>query len=144
MNNPVLFLPAALHAFQALEAAMENRGVPSPTFGVAERRASQINGCSVCVDIHCRELRKAGETDKRIFALAAWRHTPYFTGAERAALRLPQDVTRLSDRKDPVPDEIWDEAARHYDERALAPALVAIAKINVLERYQRRGGAGRW
>ena len=83
-------------------------------------RASQINGCSVCVDMHARELKKAGETDERLFAVAAWRDTPYFTDAERAALALTEAVTRLSDRPDPVPDEIWDEAARHYDETALA------------------------
>ncbi len=97
-------------------------------------RASQINGCSVCVDMHARELKKAGETDERLFAVAAWRDAPYFTDAERAALALTEAVTRLSDRADPVPDEIWDEAARHYDEPALAALVLAIATINVWNR----------
>ena len=97
-------------------------------------RASQINGCSVCVDMHARDLRKAGESDERIFAVAAWRETPYYTDAERAALALAEAMTRLSDRPDPVPDDVWDEAARHYDERALAALTLSIATVNVWNR----------
>ena len=97
-------------------------------------RASQINGCSVCVDMHARELKKAGETDERLFAVAAWRDAPYFTDAERAALALTEAVTRLGDRADPVPDDVWDEAARHYDEQALAALILSIAQINVWNR----------
>ena len=78
--------------------------------------------------------RSAGETDERIFAVAAWREAPYFTDAERAALALAEAVTRLSDRTDPVPDAVWDEAARHYDEPALAALLVSIATVNVWNR----------
>jgi AhpD family alkylhydroperoxidase len=73
---------------------------------------AQINGCGVCVDMHARQMRQAGETDERLFAVAAWRDTPYFSDAERAALALTEAVTRLSDRADAVPDEIWNEAAR--------------------------------
>jgi alkylhydroperoxidase family enzyme len=90
--------------------------------------------CSVCVDMHARDLRKAGETDDRLFAVAAWRDAPYFGAAERAGLALSEAVTRLSDRPDPVPDEIWEEAARHYDEKALAALITAIALINVWNR----------
>ena len=97
-------------------------------------RASQINGCSVCVDMHARDLRKAGESDERIFAVAAWRETPYYTDAERAALALAEAMTRLSDRPDPVPDDVWDEAARHYDEPALAALMLSIATVNVWNR----------
>ena len=78
--------------------------MPTRTRKLVHLRASQINGCSVCVDMHARELKKAGETDERIFAVAAWREAPYFTDAERAALALTEAVTRLSDRADPVPD----------------------------------------
>jgi len=81
-----------------------------------------------------RILKKAGETDGRLFALAAWRDAPYFTDAERAALALTKAVTRLSDRADPVPDEIWREAARHYSEAALAALILSIATINVWNR----------
>src|ERR1700730_17182209 len=129
MKNPAMILPDALQALLALNKAAEN-GVPDTTRKLVHLRASQINGCSVCVDMHARELKKAEESDERLFAVAAWRDAPYFTDAERAALALREAVTRLSDREDPVPDAIWDEAARHYDEPALAALLVAIATIH--------------
>jgi alkylhydroperoxidase family enzyme len=96
--------------------------------------------------MHSRDLKKAGETDERLFAVAAWREAPYFTDAERAALALTEAATRLSDRADPVPDEIWDEAARHYDEPALAALIIAIANINVWNRLNvtTRQVAGEW
>jgi alkylhydroperoxidase family enzyme len=100
----------------------------------------------VCVDGHPRLLKKAGETDERILAVAAWRDTPYFSDAERAALALAEAVTRLSDRPDPVPDEIWEEAARHYEERQLAALILSIASINVWNRLNvaTRQVAGQW
>jgi AhpD family alkylhydroperoxidase len=135
-----------MQAMQALGACQENKGVPAATLGLVHLRASQINGCGVCVDMHPRLLKKAGETDKRLFAVAAWRDTPYFTEAERAALALTEAVTRLSDREDPVPDAVWNEAARHYDEPALAALLLAIATINVWNRFNvaTRQVAGEW
>ncbi|CAN5608053.1 carboxymuconolactone decarboxylase family protein [soil metagenome] len=135
MNNPVMIIPGAMQALQALGTAAEQAGVPSETIALIQLRASQINGCSVCVGGHCRILKKTGETDERLFAVAAWRDAPYFTDAERAALALAEAVTRISDRADPVPDEIWDEAARHYDEQGLAALLIAIASINVWNRF---------
>ena len=134
MNNPVMILPDAMQALQALKEAEEKGGLPATTSGLVELRASQINGCSVCVDMHARLLKKAGETDERLFAVAAWRHTPYFTDAERAALGLTEALTRISDREDPVPDEIWEQAARHYSEKALAALIISIANINVWNR----------
>jgi AhpD family alkylhydroperoxidase len=146
MKNPVMIVPEAMQAMQALGACQENKGVPAATLGLVHLRASQINGCGVCVDMHPRLLKKAGETDKRLFAVAAWRDTPYFTEAERAALALTEAVTRLSDREDPVPDAVWNEAARHYDEPALAALLLAIATINVWNRFNvaTRQVAGEW
>jgi AhpD family alkylhydroperoxidase len=135
MRNIATIYPEAVKALQALGASAEKGGVPSKTLGLVHLRASQINGCSVCVDMHPRMLKKAGETDERLFAVAAWREAPYFTDAERAALALTEAVTRLSDRADPVPDEIWDEAARHYDEKALAALVIEIALINVWNRF---------
>ena len=134
MTNPVLLVPEAMKALQALNAASEAGGVPARTLGLVHLRVSQINGCSVCVDMHPRLMRKAGETDERLFALAAWRDAPYFDDAERAALALTEAVTRLSDRSDPVPDEVWKDAARHYDERGLAALLLSISAINVWNR----------
>jgi len=146
MSNPAMIIPDAMKALHALGKSAEKSGAPLSTIGLIQLRASQINGCSVCVDMHSRDLRKAGETDERLFALAAWRDAPYFTDAERAALALAEAVTRLSDRPDPVPDEIWDEAARHYDEEALAALIVSIALINVWNRLNvaTRQVAGDW
>jgi AhpD family alkylhydroperoxidase len=146
MSNPAMIVPDAMKALHALGASAEKGGLPSRTIAFSQLRASQINGCSVCVDMHSRDLKKAGETDERLFVLAAWRDAPYFTDAERAALALTEAVTRLSDRADPVPDEIWDEATRHYDEPALAALIISIALINVWNRLNvtTRQVAGEW
>jgi AhpD family alkylhydroperoxidase len=146
MSNPAMILPDVMQAIQALQSATEKGGVPSTTLGLVHLRASQINGCSSCVDSGSRYAKKAGETDERLFAVAAWRDAPYFTDAERAALALTEAVTRLSDRVDPVPDEIWDEAARHYDEPALAALILSIATTNVFNRLNvtTRQVAGAW
>jgi AhpD family alkylhydroperoxidase len=145
MKNPVMILPDALEALLALNKSAES-GLPDTTRKLVHLRASQINGCSVCVDMHARELRKAGETDDRLFAVAAWRDAPWFTDAERAALAMTEAVTRLSDRADPVPDEIWKEAAGHYDEPALATLLIQIGLINVFNRLNvaTKQIAGEW
>mgnify|MGYP001547736170 CR=1 FL=1 len=134
MSNPLMILPDALKAMLALDKATENADVPPVTRQLVHLRASQINSCSICVDMHARELKQANQTDERIFAVAAWRETPYFTDAERAALALTEAATRLSDRPDAVPDEVWDEAARHYDEPALAALVLQIALINAFNR----------
>ena len=134
MNNPVVIVPDAMKALFALHESAKKGGVPARTLALIELRASQINGCSVCVDMHSRDLRKMGETDDRLFAIAAWRDAPYFTEAERAALALTEALTRISDRPDPVPDDIWEEATRNYEETALAGLIIAIANINVWNR----------
>ena len=146
MSNPAMILPDAMKALHALGASTEKSGVPHRTIMLLQLRASQINGCSVCVDMHSRDLKRGGETDDRLFAVAAWRDAPYFTDAERAALALTEAVTRLSDRADAVPDEIWEEASRHYDEPALASLLISIALINVWNRLNvaTRQVAGEW
>jgi AhpD family alkylhydroperoxidase len=146
MKNPVMILPDAMSALFALDAATKNDDLPDVTRKLVHLRASQINGCSLCVDMHSRELRQAGEPDARIFAVAAWRDAPYFTDAERAALSLTEAVTRLCDRPDAVPDEIWDEVARHYDELARAALILQIALINVWNRLNAatRQVAGAW
>ena len=134
MRHPMMVVPEALQAAYALGAAAKKGGVPPPTLSLVHLRASQINGCSFCVDMHARELKEAGETDERIFASAAWRDSPLFTEAERAALALTEAATRLSDRSDPVPDDVWAEAARCYDERGLASLVLNIALINFWNR----------
>ncbi len=109
MRSPALILPGALEGIQALLAATSEAGVPEATLELVHLRASQINGCSFCVDLGSRSARKAGETDERLFAVAAWREAPWFTEAERAALALAEAATRLSDQADPVPDHLCDQ-----------------------------------
>lgn len=146
MKNPVMIIPEAMQALQAVGKAAENAGVPAKTFGLIELRTSQINGCSVCVDMHARFMKQLGETDERLHAVSAWRDAPYFTDAERAALALAEAVTRLSDRPDPVSDDVWSEAARLYDEQQLAALLIRIALLNVWNRLNvsTRQVAGEW
>ena len=148
MKNPAMILPGAWPAIQALQSVAEKSAVPETTLGLLHLRVSQVNGCSACVEAGSRYARKAGETDERLATVAAWRDAPYFTDAERAALALGEAVTRLSDRTDPVPDEIWDEAARHYDEATLAAMIVAIGSINVWNRLnvatRQLAGASGW
>jgi AhpD family alkylhydroperoxidase len=134
MQNPALVVPNAMNALQALGTATHKGGLPARTLELVNLRASQINGCSTCVDGHARIAKKAGETDERLFAVSAWRDTPYFTDAERAALALSENVTRLSDRSDPVPDTVWNEAAKHFDEKELASLLLVISLTNVFNR----------
>lgn len=134
MQNPAELLPDAMKALQALAAAAYKGGVPPHTLALVHLRASQINGCSFCVDGGVRHAKKAGETDERLFAVSAWREAPYFTDAERAALALAEAMTRLSDQADPVSDAIWAEAAKHYDERALAALVLWIGTTNLYNR----------
>lgn len=138
MNSPAAVVPEAIQALQALGKALfasaDQTGIPVRTLFLAYLRASQINGDSVCVDLHSRNASAAGETAERLLAVAAWRDTPHFTDAERAALALSEAMTRLSDRTDPVPDEIYYEAARHYGEQALATLIAGIATANLWNR----------
>jgi len=141
-----MVVPGAFEAMQALSTAVSKTGVPFATLKMVELRASQINGCSFCVDMHARELRKAGESEERIATVAAWREAPWFTDAERAALALTEATTRLADRPESVTDEIWAEAAEHYDETELAALLLNIGVINVWNRLNAatRTVAGSW
>ncbi|HEY6537913.1 MAG TPA: carboxymuconolactone decarboxylase family protein [Candidatus Dormibacteraeota bacterium] len=134
MKNPATLFPEAVSAIQMLQKATTQGGVPERTLDLVHLRASQINGCSFCVDSGSKHAKQKGETDERLFAVAAWREAPYFDEAERAALALAEAVTRLADRPDPVPDEIWNEAARHYDEKGLAALLLMISLTNVYNR----------
>jgi AhpD family alkylhydroperoxidase len=132
--NPVLTVPDALQALQALGKSATKAGVPQRTLDMLHLRASQINGCAVCVDMHSKDLKRGGESDERIFGIAAWHDTPFYTDAERAALALAECVTRLADRPDPVPDDVWAEAAKHYSEAELSALVLSIATINAFNR----------
>jgi len=134
MNNPAMVLPDAQQAIPALKGAIGKGGVPAATLELVHLRVSQINGCGPCLYAGTRAARKAGETEDRLATVAAWREAPWFTDPERAALALAEAVTRMPDRADPVPDGIWDEAARHYDEPALAALVLQIATTNWFNR----------
>lgn len=134
MQNLAGIVPGAMAAIQALLAAIDKTGTPGAVLHLTHLRASQINGCSVCVDSGVKHAKAAGESDDRLFAVSAWREAPYFSEAERAALALSEAMTRIDDRANPVPDEIWAEAARHYDERALGGLVLSIALTNLFNR----------
>src|SRR5690349_3007100 len=134
MSNPAFALREATAPLMALGAAVKASGLPVVTVELANLRASQINGCSVCVHMHARDLRKAGESDERIDTVAGWRDAPFFTDAERAALALAEALTRIADRPDPVPDGVYAAAAEHYDERQLAALVISIGAVNLWNR----------
>ncbi|MFF2528210.1 carboxymuconolactone decarboxylase family protein [Brevibacillus sp. NPDC058079] len=138
MKNPVIILPEVGQSLQALGKALftsaEKNGVSARTLFLAYLRISQINGDSVCVDLHSNNAKNAGESTERILAVAAWRDTSNFTDAERAALALSESMTRLNEQSQPVPDEVYEKAARHYDEAALATLIAGIATANLYNR----------
>jgi len=146
MPNPVTLVPGALDALLALGRAAGASGLPQSVTDLVHLRASQINGCSVCVQMHANDMKKDGQGDERIFAVAAWRDTPYFTEAERAALALTEHATRLADRPGPVPAEVFDEAAGQFSEPQLASLVLHIALINAFNRINATTGqvAGAW
>ena len=150
MNQPAMVVPDAMEALESLSKAIKvsarKNGLLAHTLNLVNIRASQINGCSMCLYIHTSDARKLGETDDRLLAVAAWRESPLFSEAERAALDLTEAATRLSDRGDQVPDEVWQAATRHYDEAALATVILGIASINLWNRLNvaTKQVAGSW
>jgi AhpD family alkylhydroperoxidase len=134
IDNPANLLPDSATGIQSIIKAAHGAGVPRATMELAHLRASQINGCSPCVYNGAISAKKAGESDERLFAVAAWRETDLFTTQERAALALAESMTRLADRADPVPDDVWDEAAKHFDEQQLAGLVLWVATTNLFNR----------
>jgi AhpD family alkylhydroperoxidase len=134
IRNPAAIVPGAMQAIQALIGSAQKSGAPQEVLQLVHLRASQINGCSACVDGGVKHAKQAGESDERLFAVGAWFEAPYFSDAERAALALAEAMTRLDDRTDPVPDQVWAEAARHFDERALSGLVLWIATTNFFNR----------
>jgi AhpD family alkylhydroperoxidase len=133
MTNPAFAVDGAMDALNAVSKAVSRARVPISR-ELVHLRASQINGCSVCVDMHAKAARRSGESEERVFAVAAWRETPYFSEAERAALALTESLTRLADRAEQVPDPIWDAAAEHFDETQLGALVLDIATVNLWNR----------
>lgn len=150
ITSPAMTVTGVMDALQALSKAAhraaDQAGLRQETVNLVALRASQINGCAVCLDMHTRDARKAGETDERLATLAGWRDSSYFTEPERAALALAEAGTRLADRTAPVPDAVWDTAARHYSEPALAALVTCIAALNAWNRLNTITGqvTGEW
>jgi len=134
MTHPAFAVDGAMAALQALGSAIGATGLPHTTVELVNMRASQINGCAVCLEGGLRDAVKSGESVDRLMVLPGWRDSPAFTDAERAALALTEAVTRLSDTSSAVPDDVWDAAAAQYDEPQLAALVLQIASINVWNR----------
>jgi|SRR6185312_2807147 AhpD family alkylhydroperoxidase len=133
-------LPDVTQGIQTIIGAVYKSGLPRSTIELVHQRVSIINGCAPCLDSGWRTAKKAGESDERLFNVAAWRHAPYYSDAERAALALAEATTRLADREEPVPDAIWDEAAKHHDEKALAALVTWISLTNFFNRMNAATG----
>jgi len=134
IKNPAALVPGAMQAIQGLIGAVHKAGMPDKILQLVHLRASQINGCAACLDGGVKHAKQAGESDERLFTVGAWREAPYFSDAERAALALAEAMTRLDDRSDPVPDAVWEEAKKHFDERALGGLVLWIATANLFNR----------
>jgi AhpD family alkylhydroperoxidase len=134
MKNPATLVPGAMQGIQGLIGAVQKAGTPGKVLQLAHLRASQINGCAACIDGGVKHARQAGESDERLFTVSAWREAPYFSDGERAALALAEAMTRLDDRADPVPDEVWEEAKKHFNEQALSGLVLWIATTNFFNR----------
>ena len=130
ISNPAKLLPEAMAHALALAKVAEPI-LPEKLRGLVHMRASQINGCAFCLELHTKLLH-TDETQQRLLTVAAWRDSPFFSDAERAAFALTEAVTLISE--DGVPDAVWDEAKRHFDERQLAALVLHIAVVNVWKR----------
>ena len=146
MPNPVVLIPGAMDALIAVDRAVAGAGVDGKVLALSHLRASQINGCGPCVAGGAHQAHQHGATADQVNAVAAWRETPWFSDEERAALALTEAVTRLADRPDPVPDRVWDLAAKHFDQKELAALLLNIAITNTFNRLNAptRQQAGKW
>ncbi|WP_043638229.1 carboxymuconolactone decarboxylase family protein [Nonomuraea candida] len=121
-------------ALEAMESWLASTEVPQPLLELVRVRASQINGCGLCVDYHSHRADRAGERAERLWSVAAWREAPYYTAQERAALALTEAMTRLADSSDGVPDHVWEEVAGQFSREALAALVMAIASVNAWNR----------
>jgi AhpD family alkylhydroperoxidase len=117
-----------------MEPRIEQTSVPKSTLELVSLRASQINGCGWCIDIHTKEAAAAGESALRLNLVAGWRHSTVFTEAERAALALTEEGTRMADASDGVCDETWSQVRKHYDDDQIAGLVSAVALINATNR----------
>ena len=122
----------AYHAMFELEKYLHECGLEETLLNLIKLRASQINGCAYCLDMHWKDLRALGESEQRLYSLDAWKESRYYSDRERAALAWTEAVTRVSETH--VPDGVYEEAKKHFSEKELADLTVAVATINVWNR----------
>lgn len=125
-------IPAAYKAMMGLEAFVQSTGMEKSLLELIKIRASQINGCAFCIDMHTKDARKAGVSEQRIYMLNAWREAPFYSDAERAVLALTESVTLVTQGH--VPDDVYLEAERHFDTKRLGEIIMAIVTINAWNR----------
>ncbi len=130
--NYVKVNPAAIHAMRGLEEYVRHSGLEPALLELVKLRASQINGCAYCIDMHTKDARARGETEQRLYALTAWRETPFFNDRERAALAWAEAVTEVADTH--VPDDVYEAARRHFSDKELVDLTLAVAAINSWNR----------
>ena len=120
--------PEALNAMLALEKYVHGSVLERPLYELVKTRASQINGCAFCLDMHTKDARKAGETEQRLYALSAWRETPFYTDRERVALAWTEALTLISEND--VSDELYENVSKHFSEGERVALTMAIIAIN--------------
>jgi AhpD family alkylhydroperoxidase len=124
--------PEGIHALLNLDKTIRSSGLESSLLELVKTRASQLNGCAYCIDMHTKDALAAGETEQRLFALSAWRETPFFTSRERAALAWTEALTNI--RHGHAPDDVYEQARREFDEPQLVRLTLAITQINAWNR----------
>ena len=124
--------PGGYHAMLGLETYLHQSGLELPLLHLIKLRASQINGCAYCIDMHWKDLRAIGENEQRLYGLDAWRESPYYSDRERAALAWTEAVTRVTDGH--VPEQVYEEVRPHFSEKELADLTLAVATINAWNR----------
>ncbi|WP_036746637.1 carboxymuconolactone decarboxylase family protein [Paenibacillus sp. UNC451MF] len=124
--------PESLQTLLKLEGYVKKSGLDHNLLELIKIRASQINGCAYCLDMHTKDARAMGETDQRLYMLNAWREAPFYTEAERAAIALTEAVTKISDAG--VPQELYDQVRKHFDESQFVNLIMAINAINCWNR----------
>jgi AhpD family alkylhydroperoxidase len=124
--------PGAFKALLDTERQVRESGLEAPLLDLVKTRASQINGCAWCLDMHSKDARARGETEQRLYLLSAWREAPFYSERERAALAWTEAVTQIATQG--VSDELYAEARRHFDEKSLVDLTLAIVAINAWNR----------
>jgi AhpD family alkylhydroperoxidase len=133
MENPIMAVPGAMDIATAMQKVLVGRDTSIDLEWIS-LRASQINGCTWCLDMHSKALLKAGQPQEKLFHLPGWRDSVHFNDAERAALALTEAVTRLADQNDAVPDAVWEEAADQFSAEELSLIVLQAAAINFFNR----------